>query len=184
MTISPDFNGTPVPWTTAWSDEDANWHLTTSHYTGDRALLSQKSAIGSGRPLFTTVHMERQRAAMIQGRCDVCGKVIGKHQARVLLAEPDRLKGTDLQGHVMAPSHRECARLAATVCPWILRQIECGKLTVTVVLASSIALAQIDPDIVESQIGRRVAVPVFGHAKMIVNKALRRDAEWLMRVFA
>lgn len=84
----------------------------------------------------------------------------------------------------MAPSHRECARKAAEVCPWIVREIEAGKLVVTVARKTRVALAYLDPDIVEAETGRRFNGNVVGHAKLIVDVGLQRNADWLMRPVA
>lgn len=66
----------------------------------------------------------------------------------------------------MAPSHRACARLAAMVCPWIVEEIKAGKLVVTVVRKSHVAMAILDPDIVAAETGKRRRA--YGHAKLIV----------------
>lgn len=179
--IAPTYKGSPVPWTTPWSGEEADYEIRREHYLGGHWAICQRSAPGSGIPRFTTAHYQRQRQAIVQGRCDVCGRLIGKGSARILLARGEPLKGTGEIGHVMAPSHRSCARLAAMTCPWILKQIETGELTVTVPKKTRVALAFLDPEIVEAEIGRRVAVPVVGHAKLIVDSSMTRDAEWLMR---
>ena len=179
-TFGPWHGGRPVPWTTVWTGEEQGFHVGTDHYAPGHMLLRQREAPGEGTPIFTSVHMQRQRAAMIQGRCDLCGKAIRRGQARVVLAEPERLKGTDIEGHVMAPLHRECARIGALLCPWTQGRIEAGRLVVTVVVRSTIAMAMLDPDMVEAETGRRFDGPVYGHAKLIVRKGLTRDAGWLL----
>ncbi|WP_212525892.1 hypothetical protein [Actibacterium sp. MT2.3-13A] len=181
MTFDLTHNGSPVPWTTPWTGEETGYSVVRSKIAGGHFVLSQKSAMGEGRPIFGGAHMDRQRQAVIQGRCDVCGGMIRQHQARVLLHPGNRLTGTDDTGHVMAPCHRACARQSAQVCPWLIRQIEAGELVVTVVKKADVALAQLDPEIVESETGQWFDFPVFGHAKLIVRAGMTRDAEWLMR---
>lgn len=173
------YNGQIVPWTTPWTGEDADYHLETLHYAPGLPSICQKIAQGEGRPIFGSVHYQRQRQAIIHGRCDVCGGMIRPGQARVLLHPGNVLKGTDVVGHVMAPSHRECARQAALVCPWIISEIKAARLNVVVAQKTEIAMAILDQDIVEAETGERK--PAFGHAKLIVRKSLRRDAEWLLR---
>ena len=178
------YNGTIVPWTTPWTGEEADHDIAQEHYLSGAWSLCQRSAPGSGKPVFGSAHYQRQRQAIVQGRCDVCGKMIRPGQARVLLHPGSPLKGTDEIGHVMAPSHRECARQAALVCPWIVAEIEAGRLQVIVARKTRTALAIMDPEVVEAEIGRRVAKQVIGHAKLIVDSSLTRSAEWLMREVA
>ena len=78
---------------------------------------------------------------MLQGLCDVCGRLIRQHEPRVLTHPGTPLKGTTEIGHVMAPSHRECARQAALVCPWMQKQISDGTLSVTIAKRFKLALA-------------------------------------------
>lgn len=179
--ISPRHNGQLVPWTSPWTGELTGFEVRREHYLGDRFAICQRDAMGEGAPIFGSAHYQRQRQAIVQGRCDVCGKLIGRGSARVLLHPGNKLKGTDEIGHVMAASHRECARQAAAVCPWIIGEIEGGRLTVTVAIKTRVALAILDPEIVEAEVGRRFDFPVVGHAKLIVDKAMHRDAEWLLR---
>lgn len=177
--LAPAYKGRIVPWTTPWTGEEGKCFLDTHHFAPDMPSICQPSAQGSGYPIFGSVHYQRQRVAVVMGRCDVCGKMIRPGQARVLLHPGNCLKGTAETGHVMAPSHRECARQAALVCPWITAEIEAGKLTVTVVKKARIAMAILDPEAVEAETGfKRKA---FGHAKLIVDRGLQRDAEWLLR---
>lgn len=174
-------NGTIVPWTTPWTGEDGAPWVEREHYTGGAHALCQKDTPGEGKPIFGAAHYQRQRKAIIQGRCDVCGRAIRPGQARVLLHPGNQLKGTAEVGHVMAPSHRECARLAAQVCPWIVGEIKAGKLVVTVVRAARYAIAILDPEVVEAETGQRHPQSVVGHAKLIVDSSLRRDAAWLIK---
>lgn len=172
---------TLIPWTTPWTGEDTDHEVRRERLLDGAWALCQRSAPGEGTPIFGSAHMQRQRQAIIQGRCDVCGRMIRPGQTRVLLHPGSKLKGTDMVGHVMAPCHRECARRSALVCPWIIKEIEAGRLTVTVVTKSSVAIATLDPEIVEAEIGHLFEFPVAGHAKLIVEKSLNRDVEWLMR---
>lgn len=55
------------------------------------------------------------------------------------------------------------------------------KLIVTVVRRSRTAVAILDPEIVEAETGQRVSFPVAGHAKLIVDDGMDRNADWLMR---
>lgn len=173
-----------APWTSPWTGEDADYEVRKEHYLNGAWALCQRSAPGEGKPIFGSAHYQRQRRAIVQGFCDVCGRMIRPGQARVLLHPGNTLKGTDEVGHVMAPSHRDCARRAAAVCPWIVREIEAQRLTVTVVRKSHVALAILDPDVVEAEVGRRFDFPVVGHAKLIVDNSMTRDADWLLREVA
>lgn len=184
MTLAKTHNGTLVPWTTPWTGENSGFEVRNEHYLEGNWSLCQKSAPGEGTPIFGSAHYQRQRQAIVQGRCDVCGRMIQPGQAKVLLHPGNRLKGTDEVGHVMAPSHRACARLAAETCPWALKEIEANRLTVIVAVQSRVALAFLDPEVVEAEVGKRFTFPVVGHAKLIVDKKLVRDVDWLMRVTA
>lgn len=175
------YNGQIVPWTTPWTAEMTDHVVKREHIVQGALAICQRIAPGEGKPLFGTQHLQRQRQAIIQGRCDVCGGVIRPGQHRVLLHPGTPLKGTNEVGHTMAPAHRECARQAALVCPWIIQKIEGGSLTVIVAKKTRILLATLDPEIVEAETGQLYELPVVGHAKLIVDKSVKRDAQWLLR---
>lgn len=170
-----------APWTTPWSGEEGGWKVVNEVYKGRRfRAMGQRHSPGEGRPLFRSAHMQRQRRAMMLGLCDVCGKRIGEGQARVVLAEPKPLAGTREMGHVMAPAHRTCARIAAERCPHLMRRIERGDLPVSVVVASEVSFALLGPSWFEEMSLPYPGNGIVGHAKLIVRKELMRDIDWLM----
>lgn len=172
-----------APWTTPWTGEETGWRIGTERWWGAALqVLQQAEAPGVGRPLFKSAHMQRQRRAVLEGRCDVCGGRFNAGQARVVLAEPQMLVGSGGEsGHVMAPSHRACAALAARRCPHVRRQLADGSLMVTVLTRYRLALAFLNERALEQvglkHPGRRVA----GHAKLVPKAWMARDADWLLK---
>lgn len=143
----PLWRGLPVPWIARWSNEtaldtpmhaaliDNRLHLAvgpapTNHPLGIRAgyraqrdelgLLWQPDhdAPGSGVPEFATLHARRQRACMIDGLCQVCGRPFGDQSVTFLdsVMRKPRKPGRPLVT-LTAPTCRGCAAVAMVKCP-------------------------------------------------------------------
>ena len=66
------FGNTAVPWTVSWTGEDA-FRVDRCRFSA-RLAICQADAPGVGKPLFGKPHWQRQRHAIAECRCDLCGK--------------------------------------------------------------------------------------------------------------
>ncbi len=96
----------PVPDTTEWSAE-TDYFIGT--FKGQPALCQPRCQ--EGRPAFGKQHFVRQRQAVYQGRCDLCGRPL-RDRTKFSLSEP-------LDGNLQVEPllHRECAEISIGACP-------------------------------------------------------------------
>jgi len=110
---APIFNGRRVPWNAAWSSEMA-YEIRTCRFAAGRKAVWQPHTPGVGEPIFAKPHNVRQRRAIFEMRCTVCGE---------RTPEDDRWwfkLGAIQDGWFLtteAPVHRACADFASKVCP-------------------------------------------------------------------
>lgn len=126
-----------VPWITLWSDErvDPNsvWLTNVggrvSYSDEDRSdwfmgVLWHREGIGmTGQPMWSQVHARRQRRAMVDPRCQVCGERLSKVDI------PWLLPSTEYEGYLQntggrhpmrtttAPTCVDCQSIATRRCP-------------------------------------------------------------------
>lgn len=132
MTLT--FKGLQVPWVTRWTNEvpdgakfdvidelgGINLRYTDGiEFRDDHGVLWQREGIGrGGEPQFAHVSAHRQRAAMRQRRCQVCGHRISDQPIRWLM-DPGQLThlddGTALT--VSPPTCSSCVDVALNACP-------------------------------------------------------------------
>jgi len=135
------YKGRPVPYITAWRDEVLQQPPVIASQSGivyaggpadrgrgeDGLLWRLWDDIqGSGEPQWTDVHAPRQRKAMRDFLCQVCGGPADRNEQGVLWLLED---GSD-QGHrwpngfftVHPPVCRPCAPIAAAHCPHLRRK--------------------------------------------------------------
>lgn len=126
-----------VPWITLWTDElvdaDVVWmnnafgRLTyRDEDASDRfmGVLWVRERIGmSGQPMWKHVHARRQRRAMLDPRCQVCGERLSKVDIPWLLPSTEYqgylrdTGGTEPMRTITAPTCVECQAIAARRCP-------------------------------------------------------------------
>jgi hypothetical protein len=139
----------------------------------------QDEAQGVGKPLFGKPHAQRQRRAMAEGLCDLCGKSLAA-RTRVSLSHA-RVRHNGAEGpavlQVEPLLHRECAAVSMRHCPSLKRDISTGDLKIRQVTRYRVQLAIMDEVYVESITGEpRKAI---GHAKVELLAWKDRDAAWL-----
>ena len=112
--------GENVPWSVAWSGEQA-FRLQKSVLFPGMIELSQAERPGEGVPIFGAVHVDRQRRGLAEHLCHVCGQpTLARDRwifpvasgGMVTLAE-----GGERYGGNVPPVHEACARRAQRQCP-------------------------------------------------------------------
>lgn len=121
----PTASGMPVPYITVFllADRDvAEPEFADTEAPGGLAV-GCGCVLGEGRPDWGKQCPVRQRKAMIQRRCSVCGRRIGREA--VFAASPPEIliPGGPVQRYsVEAPAHPRCMAYSALVCPRLRRQ--------------------------------------------------------------
>ena len=113
-----------APWSVAWTGE-TKFSLRPSADFPGKVELDQNQAPGDGEPQFASVHVTRQRRAMIDLLCHVCGqptvtgdRYLFPNAAGGLVTLHD---GSELYGCNVPPVHLACALEAMQVCPHLSR---------------------------------------------------------------
>lgn len=125
----PVWHGMAVPWVAAWSSEGLSVVRYDPHVGG--VAIFNRGRQGRGRPVFGVMSPERQREAILKGRCQLCGRYLDDlaHQPVTnneatgwLPNHPRLIESTDQHGTqylLEPPCHRGCAEWAAIGCPGI-----------------------------------------------------------------
>ncbi len=126
--------GIDVPWVTSWSEEAQTGVAPCASVDGVLAV-GQAEKPGGGRPLSSRNHLFRQRRAVREMLCPMCGKPTPdddrwSQTARLTTAGELRRRGfgpalpadladdrTLLNCGAIAPLHRACAEVSLTRCP-------------------------------------------------------------------
>ncbi|WP_126975593.1 hypothetical protein [Frigidibacter oleivorans] len=104
-----------VPWIVSWSGEE-EFEVRPCRYAGGLAIW-QPQRQGDGVPRFAKPHAVRQRKAMAEMRCSLCGERTGPEDRWWFALGEGRM---DLRHGLMTeepPLHRACATIAAAHCP-------------------------------------------------------------------
>jgi hypothetical protein len=125
---------TEVPWSVAWSGEQA-YRLVPSRDVAGFLELDQKEAPGVGEPLFATIHFTRHRRGMIELLCHVCGKPTQPHDRYIFPTASGGLvtlhDGSQQYGCNVPPMHRACVVRASHACPHLTQidepPLRCGR---------------------------------------------------------
>lgn len=116
-----------VPWSAAWSSEQA-FRLQPSRDFPGLLELDQKQARGVGDPLFAAIHVTRQRRGMVDLLCHVCGQPTAAHDRYIFPVASGGLvtlhDGSQQYGCNVPPIHHACAERAAAACPHLSRLAE------------------------------------------------------------
>jgi hypothetical protein len=111
-----------VPWITAWSGE-AEFSVDRCPELGGAHGFVQPERPGIGVPIFKMRHFVRDRRAVLEGLCGVCGEKLPRNDRWTFqTAIPLTDQGQDIVRFAEPPSHRRCANLAAKACPHIRAQ--------------------------------------------------------------
>jgi hypothetical protein len=112
--------GETVPWSVAWSGEQA-FELRKSTIFPGMIELTQAERPGAGIPLFAAVHVDRQRRSLAHHLCHVCGEPTPPRDRWIFPVASggmvDMGDGTERYGGNVAPVHGACAGRAQRQCP-------------------------------------------------------------------
>lgn len=176
------FGDTAVPWTVAWTGEES-FHVGRCPFSR-RPAICQAVAPGEGKPRFGKPHWQRQRQAIAEGRCDLCGKPL-KLSTKVSLSHA-RPVGHGAQGlailQVEPLLHRSCAAISMQHCPALKRDIADGSLMVRQVNRWRAQFAILGPQFLPQYVPDHIAKPsdrIVGHAKVELLLWTGRDVSWL-----
>lgn len=108
-----------TPWVASWSEE-ASFEVRPCRWAAGRLAVWSPFKPGRGRPHLSRPHPVRQRRAIAEMRCSICGEKTGK-------GYHDRwwfgLGQCDAGGFgfttTEAPLHFECAQAAKALCPHV-----------------------------------------------------------------
>jgi hypothetical protein len=118
---------TEVPWSVAWSGEQA-FRLQPSRDFPGLLELDQKHAPGVGEPLFAAIHVTRQRRGMVDLLCHVCGKPTAADDRFIFPAASGGMvtlhDGSQQYGCNVPPMHHACTARAADACPHLAKVAE------------------------------------------------------------
>lgn len=178
------FGNTPVPYTVSWSGED-QFFVAQCEYVG-RSAICQNVAPGQGKPDFGKPHNQRQREAIANGLCDLCGKSI-RNRTKVSLSHA-RVRNNGADGpailQVEPLLHRECAATCISFCPSLKRDLRAGTLKVRQVSRYRVQFAIMGPEYVGVYVPGYEASPserIVGHAKVELLAWKDRGEIWLTR---
>ena len=177
------FGAAAVPWTVSWTAEEKLFVGLCPH--ARRRALCMPHAPGEGKPRFGKPHSNRQRAAIAQALCDLCGKPL-KNQTKVSLSHARynsiaALGGTGIL-QVEPLLHRACAAESLKFCPSLKRDIAAGSLMIRQVNGYRVQFAVMGPDYIRHYVPDYRPDPndrIIGHAKVELLRWLDRDLRWL-----
>lgn len=173
-----EYGKLPVPWTTAWSGEN-RFEVRYCPYA-KRAALWQPEAPGVGKPDFAKPHSVRQRRAMVECRCDICGKPL-KNASKLSLSQESarQVQGIGVALLVVeAMMHTDCARVALSFCPSLKRQALEGSLKIRQVFRWRTIISTLTADATEEFAGVR-REGAGGHIKLQILKFEPVSLRWL-----
>lgn len=122
-----------VPWSVAWSAEQGYRIIPSRDFTG-YLEVDQRQARGEGEPLFALIHASRQRRAMIDMLCHVCGEPTQRSDRYLFPAASGGMvtlhDGSQQFGCNVPTMHLGCAERAAAACPHLTKVddfiLKCG----------------------------------------------------------
>lgn len=110
-------SGMPVPYTTRYHDDDNNDLTRLDRSTGE-LVLACDCRFGIGRPKLGKPCAHRQRRAMLDCRCVVCGRrIISKAVLVFLGIATGHIEGQPILRSIEPPAHAHCAAYSALACP-------------------------------------------------------------------
>ncbi|WP_421738403.1 hypothetical protein [Caulobacter sp.] len=133
--------GVDVPWMTSWSEEEG-LGVRPCPSIGGRLAVCQVERPGFGRPQYSMNHFRRQREAVIQMRCPMCGEPTpdGDRWTQIAHRKPAAaLRAKGLGGYLppalpddqiiidagsIPPLHEACARHSMEHCPHLRAQAD------------------------------------------------------------
>jgi len=172
-----------VPWTTSWSGEE-RFEIRPCRWVQGKIALWQPHLPGEGRPKFSQPHSVRQRRAIAQRLCDLCGEPLGEDMVSLSFESARVVQGRRMALVVEPLSHRRCAARSAMQCPHLKRCIEEGTLRIREVLAYPAIVAQLLTGEATEKFSGAFRPGTVGHLKMEISAWTTRDLAWLKGVAA
>ena len=112
--------GESVPWSVAWSGEQA-FDLRNSTLFPGMIELTQAERPGTGVPIFGAMHVDRARRGLAEHLCHVCGQPTSPRDRWIFPVHSGGMvtlaDGTERYGGNVPPVHGACARRAQRQCP-------------------------------------------------------------------
>lgn len=182
MTLT--FGATSVPWTVSWTGEEET-SVAFCRFAGGLALC-QAEAQGVGKPRFGKPHYVRQRQAIVEELCDLCGKLL-KGRTKVSLSHARSRMNAVNAGDILQVEpllHRECALASTRFCPSLKRDIASEALNVFQVTRYRVQFAIMGPQFIHHYVPsyrERVGDRIIGHAKVQLLDFVQRNLAWLSR---
>lgn len=164
-----------VPWVSSWTGEEEFW-LGELH--GSPAIM-QKEAQGLGEPQFDFPHIMRQRKALSECLCGVCGKPMKGH-TKIMLGEPHEVEVVyqNIPAFIQPFSHRKCALQMIDNFPEIIGKLLTQEMVIVQAFEHQLIGELLSPEGTQKLIGKEHKGAV-GHLKMDINKGTLRDMDWL-----
>lgn len=100
--------GLPVPWNASWTAAPER----VRYQAGCGLVLDCDCVHGHGTPRYGEQCMRRQRQAMVERRCGLCGQAIAPTDTVVFYGSP-----AQAPLFIEPPTHPSCMAYAARVCP-------------------------------------------------------------------
>lgn len=114
----PIWHGLVIPWVAAWSSEGI---ITVANDPiAGRVAVFTKGRQGRGRPVFGVMNPPRQRAAVLTGLCQICGRSL--EDTGWLPNHPKLVESFDDKGGqwlLEPPCCQPCALYSTAACPGI-----------------------------------------------------------------
>lgn len=124
-----DKRGYPVPWAALWEDGPDPDHRNAIRRTQHGLTLWCSCVIGHGIPLLGQLCPRRQRRAMLERRCQLCGRLV-KVTTKVVFIGGSKFDKGHQRYVTEPPLHTACASYAARVCPRLVVGDRSGALRV------------------------------------------------------
>lgn len=174
------YGGVPVPYTAAWSAEEAPGMLYLDACPYARRLaIRQRHARGEGKPRFGAPHMDRQREVIALDLCDLCGRPL-KSRTKVSLSQARPQMHGAKPGDILQVEpllHKECAAESMKHCPSLRRQAKDGSLHIRHVTRHACQFALYSGQGVFEIAGIRKSA--VSHAKVQLIRWVDRNESWL-----
>lgn len=178
------YGGVPVPYTVSWSAEET-FRVDQCQHARARAIC-QAVAPGQGKPQFGKPHSQRQREAIADDLCDLCGRTL-RNKTKVSLSHA-RSRANGAEGlailQVEPLLHRACAATSLRHCPSLKRDVAAGRVAIRQVTHHRVQFAIMSPEYVGTYVPGYEAEPgdrIVGHAKVELLRWIDQDSAWLLR---
>lgn len=174
------FGNTPVPYSVAWTAEDADWRVEHCPHAGQTAIC-QAVAPYEGKPTFGKPHSQRQREVIAKDLCDLCGLTLRNCTKVSLSHAASRANAASAMDILQVEPllHKACAAMSMKHCPSLKRDVFNGTLRVRQVTQHRVQFAIMDAVYTREITGQDTTA--IGHAKVQLLKWRDRDVVWLMR---